>query len=493
MRNIYLLILSIFGTCLLCGNNVFAVLPDLSTVSNVGDRYYNGTPAFAITNWQRSAVVKDLSRHSLEVNSRVLKVGFDRQNITPNVLVKNWVTGKPYDKVEDSLYVRALALNDGSKEVIIISWDLVDAGESATAEVRKAISAALHIPAGNILVHGTHNHSAPWSPVYSGGYRGKELDTWWAIRYMPRQNGDPYFKKWMSLLIEQTVQASRQAHKALQPATLWIGRVDASQYMNNRRPREPKSGIEEANVPKGYNYKHDQYNPHVTVGGASFGPMDRTMVVLSFRDTTEKKNIVSIFHAAIHAVAIYPYSTAISGDWPEAAASQIRKLIGGNAMFLQGAAGDINPWKRGRQAVNDMAAGMARLAEEAYQYSAKLTAGDLNVAHRYVRLPLSRLGKERTGLDSVSAEIQAITYGSLAFVTLPGEPLTELNAQIREGSPFPQTLVLGYSNGNGVHYASLPKEKKYGGYEVEVGTSGAENAGKMMVEAAVDLLKNMAK
>ena len=417
-----------------------------------------------------------------------LSVGVGKENITPDLQVKNWVTGKPYEGIEDSIYVSAIAITDGRTEVVLVTWDLTDAGESATAEVRKAISAKLKIPGDQILVNASHNHSAPWSPVYKSGYRGKELDTWWAVRYMPHQNEDPYFKKWMKLLIDQTVKAAQNAHHSLQPAELWIGRVDASKYMNNRRPREPKWGISDANVPAGYNYKSDKYNPEVVVGGASFGPMDRTMVLLSFRDA-KGNNIVSIFHAAIHGVAIYPYSQSISGDWPEEASRQISQAIGGMAVFFQGSAGDINPWKRGREAVDEMGKGLGGLAKEAYQFSAKLTPAKLNVVHSKTWLPLSKLGKERTGLDSVAAEVQVISYGSLAFVTLPGEPLTELGTEIRERSPFPQTLVFGYSNGNGVHYVSLPKEKKYGGYEVEIGTSGTENAGKKLASQAVKLLE----
>ena len=421
-----------------------------------------------------------------------LKVGVGKANITPDVAIKNWVTGKSYEGIEDSIYVQAIVLTDGSTEVVLITWDLTDAGESATEEVRKAISAKLQIPVDNILLNASHNHSAPWSPVYKSGYRGKEKDTWWAVRYMTAQNAEPHFKKWMKFLIDQTVVAVAKAHNSIQPAEVWIGRADASKYMNNRRPRQPEWGILEDNVPQGYNYKHEKYNPQVVVGGASYGPMDRTMVLLSFRDAAGK-NIVSIFHAAIHGVSIYPYSQAISGDWPQEASKQISREIGGSAFFFQGAAGDINPWKRGKESVIELGKGLADLAKEAYEYSARLAPGKLDAVKSKVWLPLSPLGKERTGLDSVAAEVQVISYGSLAFVTLPGEPLTELGTKIRENSPFPQTLVFGYSNGNGVHYVSLPKEKKYGGYEVEIGTSGTEQAGRILVTNALMLLDKAKK
>lgn len=279
-----------------------------------------------------------------------LFVGVAKRNITPDIMVKNWVTGKPYGMIEDSIYVRTLVLNDGNNKIVIVAWDLVDAGESATEEVRKGISAALNIPADHIVVNAAHNHSAPWSPVYKAGYRGKERDTWWAIRYMPAQNNDPYFKEWMGRLISQTIKAARDAYNSMQPATLWIGRVNASKYMYNRRPRAPKWGIEDSGIPKGYNSLHKDYNPDVLVGGATFGPMDRTMTLVSFRDP-EGKTIASVFHLAVHAVSIYPFTGAISGDWPEEASRRISAAIGGEAIFLQGNAGDIVPWKRGRAEV----------------------------------------------------------------------------------------------------------------------------------------------
>lgn len=417
-----------------------------------------------------------------------LFVGVSKMNITPNSKVKNWVTGRPYTGIEDSLYVHTLVLNDGENTAVIISWDLVDAGESATYEVRKAISKELNIQEERILVNASHNHSAPWAPVYSKGYRGEEQDTWWAIRYMTNQNKDPFFKEWMDRLLKQTVKASRQAYDSMEPATLWISRANASEYMNNRRPRLPRSGIEETNVPKGYSYMHKEWNPDLLLGGSTFGPLDRTMTLVSFRDE-DGGNIASLFNLAIHAVSIYPFGESISADWPGEARKQISGALGGEAIFIQGAAGDVNPWKRGKEAVNEMGLGLAKHAKDMYKFSSRLKTGKLNVRRGTVGLPLDSLGKERTGLDKVNAEVQVISIGSLALVTLPGEPLTDLGVAIREHSPYSQTLVLGYSNGNGVHYVGMPGEKARGGYEMELGTVGTDDAGARLVELALQLLR----
>jgi hypothetical protein len=69
--------------------------------------------------------------------------------------------------------------------------------------------------------------------------------------------------------------------------------------------------------------------------------------------------------------------------------------------------------------------------------------------------------------------------------------MTELGLAIRERSPFPQTLVLGYSNGNGVHYVGLPGEKARGGYETTAAGAGTDECGAILVEAANRLLRDV--
>lgn len=418
--------------------------------------------------------------------------GAAHADITPGVKVKNWVTGKPYEFIHDSIYVRALVLSDNMEKVVILHWEIVDAGESATDLVREKIAAALNIPENNILVNAAHNHSAPWAPVYGDdNRRGKERDPWWATRYMPEQNGDPHFQEWMKQLIQQSVLAAEEANSRLQPVTIWLGRYDASRYIRNRRPRPVSSGIMESGLPQGFGYKHPDWDPNVLSGDRTFGPLDRTLSVLSFRNS-DGENVSTIFHMSCHAVSIYPFMDGVSGDWSGEVTRVLNRKIGGENLFLQGTAGDVNPWRRGEEAVQEMAEGLTESIKIAYNYSARLIEGPIKVNYSVVGLPLTDYGTKRTGLKALNAEIQAITIGSLAMVTLPGEPMTGLGMGIRAGSPFPQTIVLGYSNGNGGHYCGMPGEKAHGGYESgEKVNLGTDRAGLLMVETAIDLLHKM--
>lgn len=419
-----------------------------------------------------------------------LRAGAARADITPETDVLNWVTGKPYGNVLDPLFVHALVLDDGKNKAVLIRWDLTDVSESARDEVRKAVGAALEMPGENIFVHASHTHSAPWAPVYASGHRGKERDTWWAIRYVPAQNEHPPFKRWMERLITASVQSAKQAFASARPVSTAIGRIAVNEYLHNRRPRTPAWGLAETNPAPVIQYNHPDWNPEVLQGGASFGPMDRTLALVSFRDA-DNKAIASLFHVACHAVSIYPSNPAISADWPGAAAGTISAALGGESLFLQGCAGDINPWRRGEPAVATMAGGFAGKAQAAFRYSVKLAPAPLHVGRATVNLPLTPAGKERLGAEFVAAEIQAIVCGPLAIIGLPGEPLTELGVAIRERSPFPQTLVLGYSNGNGVHYVGMPGEKARGGYEMGVAGAGTDECGALLVETANRVLREL--
>jgi len=420
-----------------------------------------------------------------------LEVGIAVRNITPDQQVKNWVTGKAYTDIKDSLFVRALVMRVKEQTCVIIGWDLVDAGESATAEIRRRITRSLGIPSENIMVNASHNHSAPWAPVYSEDYRGKEADTWWAIRYMPAQNDDPYFRAWMDRLMEESLAAVSAAVNTLQVVEPWISRVDISQYVHNRRPRPAAWGIEESPEIEGYNYRHPDWDPTILGGGWNFGPVDRAMTILYFRDL-DGNSVANVFHMSAHAVSIYPYSNAVSADWPGQTIKMMNQEIGGTSMFLQGTAGNINPWRRDTAAVNEMSLGLSSKALKSGSHAARMSTSALMVDHRIVGLPLTEQGIKNTGQEMVQAEVQAIVLGPLAIVTLPGEPMTELGMAIRKSSPFPQTLVLGYSNGNGVHYVGMPGEKVHGGYEVGARSNvGRDNAGLLLVDTAIELLHDM--
>jgi hypothetical protein len=170
----------------------------------------------------------------------------------------------------------------------------------------------------------------------------------------------------------------------------------------------------------------------------------------------------------------------------------VQASLGGEALFLQGCAGDIVPWRRGVARRDEMAARLAERALAAETNRHPLPVGRLQAARKVVELRLTQEAARETGAPLKSSEVQVIAMGSLALVALPGEPLTALGQEIRRQSPFPHTIVLGYSNGSGVQYVGVPGEKAKGGYEMGPVGLGTDDCGGVLIDAAVALLKSAA-
>ena len=427
-----------------------------------------------------------------QIDSSTLSFGLATEDITPSVRLLNWVTGRPYDHVLDPIYLKTFILHDQADTVVIVSMELVYVGESITALLKDRISTELDIPRENILITATHNHSAPFSPVYSEVLRSTERDSsWGSLSKIPDEEIVPEYITWKKSLITQAMRAVKNAYQSREVCSVRIGKSDISTWVQNRRPRPVSVDTEKSSTPEGFYFKHPDWDPAVISGNMNFGSLDRTMNVLFFQNSDDH-HLSTIFNLSAHAVSIYPYLDSISGDWPGMTAGLFRKEFGGESLFLQGTTGDINPWKRGTSAVSEMAEGLTDLARRSLLHSAQIEVGPIRCKSEFIGLPLTEYGRERSGLRSMEIEIQVITMGTIAIVALPGEPMTDIGLAVKMASPFPHTLVLGYSNGVGTQYIGMPGDKKYGGYEAsEKRNLSTDMGGHYMVEVAKGLLNEL--
>jgi neutral ceramidase len=402
---------------------------------------------------------------SVHAPAASLSAGAARANITPDPGIKNWVTDKPYGSVLDSVYVRALVLDDGKRQIAILSCDLLNTTESGVARLRQAVHDSTGIPVRHILVNASHSHSAPLCPWYD------EDGT---------LSGEADYLAWAKMLPRICADVTRSAQADLEPAVLSVGRAYAGEWLFNRRPISPVDTVSTTFVPE---------NPYALPDGLRFRPFDPTMMVLSVTDT-DSNAIGTIFSLPCHAVSNYKETEAISAGWPGAVCENIEARLGGQALFLQGCAGDIVPSRRGLRATEAMGRFFANRALAAHKRRHPLRPSPLSVAIDTLVLPLDRDVRERWEKDSTPVEIQVVSHGPLAIVALPGEPLVALAGAIQDRSPFPHTLVLGYTNGYGVGYVGLPGEMALGGYE-STRAASADESGLFIVETAARLLSEL--
>ncbi len=104
-----------------------------------------------------------------------------------------------------------------------------------------------------------------------------------------------------------------------------------------------------------------------------------------------------------------------------------------------------------------------------------------------MRAEIARLYQGKTHIDW---QLQGIRIGSIALLSVPGEPFTEINQQIVSGSPFVDTLFSGYSNG-GFGYLPVRSAYEEGGYEVEVSPFSPE-AADIVVKEGLQMLRELA-
>ena len=84
----------------------------------------------------------------------------------------------------------------------------------------------------------------------------------------------------------------------------------------------------------------------------------------------------------------------------------------------------------------------------------------------------------------MTVQLQAIRIGDLAVCGIPFETIAEIGLELKDRSPFPQTMVIGLANGR--HgYLPTPLQHRLGGYETWIGTNYVQK------DASVILVNNL--
>ena len=87
--------------------------------------------------------------------------------------------------------------------------------------------------------------------------------------------------------------------------------------------------------------------------------------------------------------------------------------------------------------------------------------------------------------------LQAIRLGDTALCAVPFETLVEIGLELKQRSPFANTIVVGIANGyNG--YLPPPNQHELGGYETWLGTSRVqEDASVLIIDQLLGMLREL--
>src|SRR5437667_1106343 len=228
------------------------------------------------------------------------KVGAAKRDITPSEALPMWGYGARHDTLSagklDPLYATALVIEAGTNKLAIVGLDLGRApSEKSLQNIRQRIKTEAGIEYS--FIAGSHTHHGPVLELSDQDGKGKgKFDA--AIRYYQQ-------------LDEGIVAAIGEANSKLTPARMATGSVKLDGFNRNRHTRiEPK-------------------------------PVDRELAVMRFHDLSGKPIAVLVNFAA-HPTLVPASALKFSADYVGALKAAVEKELGGTAVFMQGASGDLS-------------------------------------------------------------------------------------------------------------------------------------------------------
>ena len=438
-----------------------------------------------------------------EGNMNSLMAGCSRVKITPPVgtPLDGNVRDKGCEGVHDDIYAKALVLNDGEKEIAIVSCALCAIPRAMVEDIRKIVEKRCTIPKENILVCVFHTHSGPTT-----GAIFKQVN-----------------EDYLSSLPERIASSICEAKQNVKKVKIKFASGEERELPNNRRIRMKDGTLR-------MNWEHLSLNEV----DKPAGPVDPEVGVVMIEGLNGKP-IAILINYTCHPAILAGDNFLISEDYPGYTMRLIEKKTGGICLFTNGAAGNINhinifnPDQRrgfyeaerlgtilGKKVLSII--GVAKpipverlkmIREEIELPLRKISASEIEKAKKLIEgkkvkkismidglsdevyaeqiLTLSKINEK-----SLTSEIQAISLGDIALVSIPGELFVEYGLEIKKKSPFPHTFIVGYAN-DYVGYIPTLKAFGEGGYEVRTGIASKldPGVGEAIIKKALTLLEKI--
>jgi neutral ceramidase len=225
--------------------------------------------------------------------SHELSAGVARVDITPPVgisMAGYYARDGVSKGVERPLTATTVVLSNGSVKIAVVACDLIFLQSPDVDRVRARIGGAIGTSGGNVLMNFNHTHCGPTPPS-------------WGLHATEEQ------------------QAIQRANRSLVPARVGTGTGSCVIGINRREVGE---------------------DGKVFLGENPDGPMDSMVGVIRV-DKLDGSPLAVLFSYGCHTVTMGPKNLRLSPDFPGPARDLIEASTGATSLFLQGAAGNINP------------------------------------------------------------------------------------------------------------------------------------------------------
>jgi len=394
--------------------------------------------------------------------------------------------------LHDDLTATALVLSDGTLRLALVALDMLAVNEFVVDRVRARLAPL------EVLLCCSHTHSGPIA------YAGKKS---------PRKN-----RLYIDSLVENIVAVVQAAEAGAVPVRLEYASGTAGIAINRREKMS---------------------DGRMEIGRNPDGVVDRSLQVvsvLSLHDPPPSSEqgsgvgvrLATLVNFACHGTVLGPDNLLASSDWIGVMRNRVEAELGGLALFLQGAAADLNPamyWddvrafemvaEQGRSVAESVLAAVRAGSEplpglplgieraEAWLPTETPAAGPRppkNYAKPLLamaklpgwlafladpllnqRYPWKPRIQARGGVWSVPMRVNAVRMGELALVSFAAETFTEIGLAVRQGSPSRHTLFASLTDGC-ISYLHTAASHPEGGYEVDVAPLAYRYPGRLAVD-----------
>jgi hypothetical protein len=348
--------------------------------------------------------------------------------------------------------VKAVVINDGSSSLALVTLDCIGLLYPDVLRIRKRTSEIVDFPTDRIIISSTHTHSGP------------DVVGIWGRDY-EHSGVDSAYLKWV---VNTTAELIKSAFES---------REEASAFTAETNFGEP--------------WVQNICNEEI----------DRSVAILQFRNKLGK-TIATLTNFACHPTFMDARFSAVSADYVSGYYRHLKKQMGGEAMFLQGAIGGWVQPEDGEgsfEKANQRGRELAEAVMAALGNAKPLSEVNIRFNGKQVKFPveneawkqLSAVGTiAREFSDSVTTEVAWFSVGEAQFATHPGETAPyygiETKKLMRSGPKF----ILGLGN-DALGYILKPtffEDKTIPHAEYLTGMSVGKSTAPLLMKTMADLI-----
>lgn len=413
------------------------------------------------------------------------------------------VRDKGSQGVHDDIYVKALVLSTDKKEIALVSCALVAVTKAMVKSIRQTAEKRCGIPEENIFICAFHTHSGP-----ATGAIFNEVN-----------------ESYLNSLPEKIASSICQAKKNLKKVRIRFASGEEKALPHNRRMKMRDGTIR-------MNWE-DLPLDDIDMPA---GPVDPELGVIVIEEL-DGRMIAVLINYTCHPAILAGDNFLISEDYPGYAMRLVEKETDALCLFTNGATGNINHinifnphQKRGFYEAERLGTILGKKVLSIIPKGKTIPIEELEIIREEIKLPLRKIPRfeiekarklvqgrktkkislidglseevyaeqilalSKIGKESLSSEIQVVSLGDIALVSIPGELFVEYGLEIKKKSPFPHTFIIGYAN-DYVGYIPTLEAFQEGGYEVRLGLASKldPKAGEIITKRVLGMLDRLKK